>query len=251
MSIRIFWQLCLFLSLTAGATSTFAQSVTRLRDLPDAEGTDRPSDLEIKAAKEEIARRFPLQTLRLNKAQRRAVLNRYAHLDPEGRVPSDLLEEAVVYFDRNKSGFDNQDYISVVDFAPRSNHARLFVIDMNSGRVHEFHTTHGQGSDVDNDGYAESFGNVPGSYKSSLGFYRVAEVYYGKYGRSIRLDGLSATNSKVRARAIVVHGSDYVHESNVVQGRSNGCFALAWSVKDDIVDLIHGGSLLYAHVSGG
>jgi hypothetical protein len=120
---------------------------------------------------------------------------------------------------------------------------------MISGEVMPIRTAHGVGSDPDHDGFVESLGNVPDSKKSSQGFYQVSEIYSGKYGRSIRLDGLSPTNSNVRRRAIVIHGSDYVHEGNVIQGRSWGCFALAWSIKDHVVDLLSGGSLLYADFS--
>jgi hypothetical protein len=121
---------------------------------------------------------------------------------------------------------------------------------MNDGSVQTLHTTHGKGSDTDNDGYAESFSNVKNSKKSSLGFYRVAETYQSsKYGTAARLDGLSGTNSNVRARAIVLHGSHYVKEEDVLQGRSYGCIALAWDIKADVIERVHGGSLLYAGVS--
>jgi hypothetical protein len=47
---------------------------------------------------------------------------------------------------------------------------------------------------------------------SSLGVYKTAETYNGKHGLSLRLDGLSPTNSKARERAVVVHGADYVED---------------------------------------
>ncbi|MEO0334760.1 MAG: murein L,D-transpeptidase catalytic domain family protein, partial [Pseudomonadota bacterium] len=167
-----------------------------------------------------------------------------------GKVPDNLLAPALNAYDSNKANFPNDDYITVVDFSKRSNKTRFFVINMNSGSVWALRTAHGAGGDLDHDGYVESVSNVSGSHKSSKGFYRVSEVYYGKYGRSIRLDGLSSTNSAARARAIVLHGSDYVQERNVIQGRSWGCFVLAWSVKDDVVSKIASGSLLYADFSG-
>jgi hypothetical protein len=170
----------------------------------------------------------------------------YSHLDPTRMVPSGLLKKAVSVFHNNKSLFNNQKYISIVNFSARSHKQRMFVVDMNSGKVQAVRTAHGTGSDANNDGYVESLGNVNNSHKSSRGYYKVAEIYSGRYGRSIRLDGLSSSNSNVRSRAIVIHGSDYVKESNVLAGRSWGCFALAWSVKDSIVSRISGGSLLYA-----
>jgi hypothetical protein len=38
--------------------------------------------------------------------------------------------------------------------------------------------------------FATSFSNSAQSYKSSLGFYATGEIYSGKHGKSLRLDGL-------------------------------------------------------------
>lgn len=173
----------------------------------------------------------------------------YAYLDPKREVPTDLLKKAVAYWDTNKNKFPNQDYITIVDFKPRSDKYRLFIINMKDGSVAKFHTTHGVNSDPNKDGIATKFGNVVNSGKSSLGFMRTAEVYRGKYKRALRLDGLSSTNSNVRDRAIVFHGWDDVHEANVIQGMSHGCITLDWAIKDAQVDKIKEGSLMYVGLS--
>jgi len=170
----------------------------------------------------------------------------YSHIDPKRMIPSGLLKKALSVYHSNKASFANKNYLTIVNFSARSNLKRMFLIDMKSGQVQAVRTAHGAGGDRDHDGRVESLGNVPNSKKSSRGFYKVAEIYSGKYGRSIRLDGLSKSNSKARSRAIVIHGSNGVKEANVIQGRSWGCFSLAWSVKDSIVSRISGGSLLYA-----
>ena len=180
----------------------------------------------------------------LSASEKSAVLNKYRHLDPRREVPSALLDETVLYFDKNKSKFPNQDYISVVDYKPHSSIQRFFVVDIKTGAVEKFRTAHGCASDHDSDGNAETFGNIVSSGMSSLGFVRTGEVYWGKFKRSVRLDGLSSTNSKVRERAVVVHGWDNVVERNVTQGLSWGCPALDWSVKDGIIDKIKEGSLM-------
>ena len=177
------------------------------------------------------------------------VQQKYKYVDPKRVVPSDLLKEALTYFERNRRAFKNQRFITVVDLGRRSNLERMFIINMSTGAVTALRTTHGFGSDQNNDGYAESFGNVSGSGKSSLGFYKVAEDYYGRFGHSIRLDGLSSTNSRARARAVVVHGYDGVYEKRVIQSLSLGCFGLSWGVRDWVVNTLKGGSLLYAGVS--
>ncbi len=176
-------------------------------------------------------------------------LSEYAHLDPGGLVPKPLLEQAVAYFDVNKDKFANQNVISVIDFSRSSRTVRLWVIDMASGAVWPMRTAHGKGSDANDDGIAESFGNVNGSGKSSLGFYRTAETYQGRNGYSLRLDGLSPTNSNARARAVVVHGANYVNEVDKIQGRSLGCPAITHDYRDKLIDRIKNGSLIYAGLS--
>jgi hypothetical protein len=104
-------------------------------------------------------------------------------------------------------------------------------------------------SDPNHTGYATTFSNVSGSNMSSLGFAITGAVYYGAHGRSLRLEGLSSTNSNMFDRAIVVHRADYVSEDFAKQGRSLGCFVFDPDFTDEIIDKIEGGSLLYAEQS--
>lgn len=231
----------------------FSTTLAFAADLPDeiGEGFDRQSDEEIEAARQQIEREFAdaIQPRMLTEQQQAGILANYGHLDPKKEVPTDLLKEALVYFDANKSKFPNQTHITIVDFKKKSKESRFFLINLETGAVEKYHTTHGVGSDKNDDGLAESFGNVENSGKSSLGFVRTAEVYTGKYKRSVRLDGLSKTNSNIRKRAVVFHGWDNVHEANVKQGLSWGCITLDWDVKDAVLDKIKEGSLMYVGVS--
>jgi len=83
-----------------------------------------------------------------------------------------------------------------------------------------------------------------------LGFYLTAELYYGSHGQSMKLDALSSTNSNARSRAIVMHSSNYVREANVQAGRSWGCPAVSNSMIKYVTDKLHGGSIIYAGLSG-
>ena len=215
------------------------------------EGFDRESPAAIQRAHEIINRDFAgaVTLNQISMRTRARALADYEHLDPNREVPLDLLRDAVAYFDANKQRFPNQAFITIVDFKKRSNISRFFLINMETGAVEKYHTTHGINSDKENDGYAKTFGNVINSGKSSLGFVRTAEVYEGKFKRSVRLDGLSTTNSNIRDRAIVFHGWDKVHEANVIQGLSWGCITLDWTVKDGVLDKIKEGSLMYVGVS--
>jgi hypothetical protein len=217
-----------------------------------AENPDVQSPDEIAAARARIAHDFAhaRQPSAASAALRAQVQAKYAYLDPNHEVPADLLATATTYFDQNKSSFPNQGYITIVDFKPRSDAYRFFLVNLTDGSVEKYHTTHGVGSDTDNDGYAEQFGNVEGSGKSSLGFVRTAEVYTGTYQVSVRLDGLSDTNSNIRERAVVFHGWDKTHEANVIQGLSWGCITLDYAVKDGVLQKIKEGSLMYVGVSG-
>jgi hypothetical protein len=178
-----------------------------------------------------------------------SVLEKYQHLDPTHLVPTNLLEKAVLYFDANKAKVKNQNFISVIDFSKKSTLTRFFIINVQTGVVWPLHVSHGKGSDSDHDGVAEKFSNSSGSNQSSLGFYKTAETYSGNHGLSLRLDGLSSTNSLVRARAIVIHGADYVQESSVIQGRSLGCPAVSMKVRDEVINRLKGGAIIYAGLS--
>jgi hypothetical protein len=174
----------------------------------------------------------------------------FAHLDPHGVVPKKLLAEALAFFQAHQEKFKNKGHISVLDYALRSSEPRFHVIDMQTGDVQSFRMANGVGSEPAHDGFAHTFSNVSGSNMSSLGFVLTAETYEGKHGFSLRLDGLSDTNSKLRARAVVVHGADYVHDKPVIQGRSNGCPAVPMDQRTRVINLIKEGSLMYFARSG-
>jgi len=173
----------------------------------------------------------------------------FGHVDPDREIPNSLLEKALAFFKKNSAHIDNKNYLTIVAFNWHSAKSRMFVIDMRSGQVTKLHVAHGSGSDQDNRGIASRFSNRVGSKASSLGFYRAAEPYQGKHGLSVRLDGLSATNSRARERAVVVHGAKYVYDSDVKSGRSQGCLAVSLKWHRDFAKMIKNGSIIYAGVT--
>jgi len=190
-------------------------------------------------------------------AARAAIVHEYDALDPTNKIPRGLLEDAIAYFDLNATRIPKLDYFVVIDFSKYSGTNRYWLVDVSTGSVEPHKVAHGDGSDPDNDGYANSFGNVEGSHKSSLGFYLTGEIYDGTHIHSMRLDGLSAdgspngmANTNARPRLIVMHEASYVSETNTSQqGRSNGCPALDPDIEVEMVDRIFGGSLIYAATS--
>lgn len=148
---------------------------------------------------------------------------------------------------------DEKEILSVIDFSKPSTEKRLWVIDLRAQKI-LFNTfvAHGQGSGED---VANKFSNVINSFQSSVGFYSTAEVYTGKHGRSLKLDGLDAQlNGKARERAIVVHGADYVSQDFINRtgrlGRSQGCPALPMDLFIDVIDNIKGNTLLFINGNG-
>lgn len=138
--------------------------------------------------------------------------------------------------------------LTVIDFSLPSTAKRMWVIDPEKGEVLlNSVVSHGRNS---GDLMANTFSNVPESFKSSLGFYKTAETYSGKHGYSLRLDGLEkGFNDQARNRAIVIHGADYAREEFAESvgrlGRSLGCPALPSELSAQAIDLIKDGSLLF------
>lgn len=144
----------------------------------------------------------------------------------------------------------NAAVLSIADFSFSSKKKRLWIVDLKSKRLLlNTWVAHGQGSGND---LATKFSNRNNSHQSSLGFYVTGEVYYGKHGRSIRLDGMDkGFNNKARERAIVIHGASYVSEQAILGlnrlGRSHGCPAVPAELADRVIDLIKGKSVLFVH----
>jgi hypothetical protein len=142
----------------------------------------------------------------------------------------------------------NSNIITVIDFTKSSREKRMWIIDvLNKSLILNTWVAHGQGS---GDDMASRFSNNNESHQSSLGFYLANEVYIGKHGRSLKLDGLDeGINSAARTRGIVIHAADYVCQNTINQigrlGRSFGCPAVSPVVSDQVINTIKGGSMLY------
>ena len=142
----------------------------------------------------------------------------------------------------------NSNVITVIDFNKSSREKRMWIVDMfNKTLLLNTWVAHGQGS---GDDMANRFSNNNESHQSSLGFYLTDDVYVGKHGRSLRLDGLdNGINSAARARGIVVHAADYVCQNTINQigrlGRSFGCPAVSPEVAQTVINTIKGKTMMY------
>jgi hypothetical protein len=161
------------------------------------------------------------------------------------------FKEALDGFYKLKAqGLVGKNIITLIDFSLSSNTKRLWVIDLDSSSIliHSL-VAHGRNT---GDEFAESFSNSAESYKSSLGFYVTAEVYNGKHGKSLRLDGVErGINDNARNRAVVVHGANYVSDSfiknNKRLGRSLGCPAVPVAITNELISLIKDKSCLFIY----
>jgi hypothetical protein len=153
------------------------------------------------------------------------------------------------YYNLKQQGMIQRDGIlTLIDFQKPSVEERIFVIDVNSGKLlFSGLVAHGRGS---GDNIATEFSNLPGSNKSSVGFYVTDTTYQGKHGYSLRLRGMeTGINDNALDRAIVVHGADYVSydfiRKNGRLGRSQGCPALSFDSYEQVIDMIKGGTCLF------
>lgn len=165
-------------------------------------------------------------------------------------VRSSLLERARAALVQHAASVPERGLLGVADFNRQSADARFHIVNMINGRVTSFLVAHGRGSDPAHSGWVQSFSNEEGSLATSRGAYLTGERYTGKYGLSLRLDGLDYSNSNASQRAIVVHGADYVGEHMIRDygkvGRSEGCFAVAKADLYGVLARLSPGHMIYA-----
>ena len=148
----------------------------------------------------------------------------------------------------------HRDLVAIADFGLHSAHERFHFVDLAAGKVESYLVTHGDGSDPQHDGWLKRFSNEEGSHCTSRGAYMTRGWYVGRFGTSIRLDGLDSTNSNALPRAIVMHQANYATPAHVARwgrlGRSNGCFAMGPEQFDMALIRLAGGRMLYADSLG-
>lgn len=176
----------------------------------------------------------------------------YSALGSETPKPGyEVFKQALTGFFNLKAGNKiRNNLLTIIDFSISSNKERLWIVDMNTLKVVNYSlVTHGRNS---GDEFPEYFSNNPSSNKSSLGFYLTDDIYYGKHGMSLRLDGVEpAVNDKARERAIVMHGASYVSREFIRTygrlGRSYGCPSIPMENHEEIISKLSGRSCIYIY----
>lgn len=161
-----------------------------------------------------------------------------------------VFEVAARERDRVAGKLWRSDVIGIADFALPSWKPRFHLANLEDGTIRSYLIAHGKGSDPEHDGWLKGFSKQPGSEATSRGAYLTCEWYKGKFGTSVRLEGLDEDNSTALDRAIVMHPAWYVNEAMVEKwgkvGRSQGCFALSDEAFLDTLWRLSGGRLLFA-----
>jgi len=166
---------------------------------------------------------------------------------PELKTFSEALKG---FYLLKEKGVIKKNILTLIDFSLSSNSKRLWVIDLTSNTI-LFNSLVAHGRNTGEE-FASAFSNLNSSFKSSLGFYATGEIYQGKHGASLRLDGLeNGVNDNARERGVVMHGADYVSESFIRGhkrlGRSQGCPAVPVELTNEIIQLIKDKSCLYIY----
>ena len=119
------------------------------------------------------------------------------------------------------------EYCFLVDMSLPSGKNRFFVYNIKKDSLeYASLVAHGFGSYKGNGNDQLEFSNVPNSFKTSLGKYKVGGSYYGAFGQAYKLYGLDSTNNNAYERAIVLHSYASMPPSETYPDRiceSAGC----------------------------
>lgn len=164
-----------------------------------------------------------------------------------------VLKTAITSYEwaKQHNKVTNPNILTVVDYSKPSTAKRLWVFNLNSGKVLlNTYVAHASSSGMQ---YAKHFSNSFNSHKTSLGVYVTdSKPYYGAHGRSLRVHGLEAgINDNAYKRMVEIHGANYVSKSAIKKygriGRTWGCFGVSKAVARKLVDDTVGGSVLFAY----
>jgi hypothetical protein len=133
----------------------------------------------------------------------------------------------------------------------------MVIVNLKTGARSYYRVAHGKRS---GELFAHRFSNEPGSGMSSLGLYKVINVYNGSHGKALRLEGLdSLLNSSAFGRDVVLHAASYVSISYILMnlvtfngpriGRSDGCFVVSFRDIEKVTAKLGRGGFIYAYAA--
>lgn len=149
------------------------------------------------------------------------------HVEPRNYSPVNLhAVQLKSYLHKNKF---NEEICFLIDMKIPPGKNRFFVYDFSKDSVVDKGlVTHGGGSQTASDSL--QFSNVPNSYATSIGKYKIGNEYTGKFGTAFKLYGLNKTNNAAFNRFVVLHAHSCVPDDEVFPAaicRSLGCPTVA------------------------
>ena len=177
---------------------------------------------------------------------REALLRQAPGIDPR------VLGLALEAHDRARARglLGNPATLTVIDDSRPSVVPRFWVFDLAARRLlFEELVAHGRNS---GELLATRFSNAAASLETSFGLFVTRDVYVGRHGASLRLEGLEpGINDRALERALVIHGADYVSPGAIrtlgFLGRSWGCPALSREAAPRVIRRLRGGSAVFAY----
>lgn len=158
----------------------------------------------------------------------------HSSLDPA------LLGRATREYALQEKQIGNHDYLAIIDYRLSIVQPRLFVYDRKAHRVIlQARVAHALRSGLL---YPKEFSNKVGSEKSCPGVFLTQQhSYQGKFGKALRLTGISkGINDQAEPRALVFHedpGYQY----------SKGCFMTNAAVNERLITLLQGRALVVVY----
>ena len=139
----------------------------------------------------------------------------------------------------NQYGLQNEKQVVLVDYDRSVYSKRLFVVNPQTKKVlFASKAGHAWKSGMF---YPSKFSNTPRSNLSSLGLYKIGKEYHGQFGRSLRLHGLSKSNSNVLIRAIVLHRQPSWRLWSL------GCITIPNDETDKLIDMLNKGTKMVVY----
>ena len=154
------------------------------------------------------------------------------------------------YYNATEKGGVKKPILTVIDYSLPSSQQRMCIFYLNKKPfIYNTYVAHGRNS---GDTVANHFSNAPNSKATSLGTYITQDTYVGSKGLSLNLKGLEhGFNDNAFNRRVVVHGAWYVEpdfiKSSGRAGRSWGCPSIAKTLAKPVINVIKGGSVLFAY----
>lgn len=158
----------------------------------------------------------------------------------------DYLSRALGTYIKNQERLPRQRYLGVVDYSMPARSKRLFIIDLQTGKIESFHVSSGTGSV--SHGKQMLFSNESGTLASSRGCYVVGHHFPGHRGQrtDLRLHGIEASDDRMCLRDVYMHTAPYAS-----YGHSWGCPAIDPRDERKVYPKLEDGALVCAYNDNG